>query len=75
MTLVFLQNMGFGSLVFILLFLLPYFLLWLYCLVDVIRSKFKNENMRLIWIIILLFVQFIGPILYLILGTNSKLST
>jgi hypothetical protein len=78
MTLLFLQNVGGGSLILLLLFFilpLSYFLLWLYCLIDVIRSKFKAENMKLIWIIILVFVQLIGPILYLILRKNSKLST
>ena len=78
MTLLFLQNVGGGSLIILLLFFiipLSYFLLWLYCFIDVIRSKFKAENMKLIWVIILVFVQLIGPILYLILRKNSKLST
>jgi hypothetical protein len=78
MTLIFLQNVGGGSFIILLLFFilpLSYFVLWLYCLIDVIRSKFKTENMKLIWIIILVFVQLIGPILYLILRKNSKLIT
>jgi len=78
MTLIFLQNVGGGSLIILLLFFilpLSYFVLWLYCMIDVIRSKFKTENMKLIWIIILVFVQLIGPILYLILRKNSKLLT
>lgn len=72
MTLSFIQNMGGGSIVVFLLFGLLYTILWIYCLVDILRSEFKDPNMKLIWIVILLFAQGIGPIIYLILGKNTK---
>lgn len=72
MTLTFIQNMGGGFLIIMLLFSLIYFLLWLYCVIDVIRSHFKDSNMKLIWIVILLFAHLIGPLVYLVLGKNSK---
>ncbi|AMQ55231.1 PLDc N-terminal domain-containing protein [Algoriphagus sanaruensis] len=68
----FIQNLGGGILIFILLASLAYFFLWVYCLVDIIRSDFKDQNMKLIWIVILLFAQGFGPIAYLILGKGSK---
>lgn len=72
MTLTFVQNMGGAFLIVVLLFSLAYFVLWLYCLIDVIRSNFKDQNMKLIWVIILLFAHGLGPIAYLILGRGSK---
>lgn len=72
MTLSFIQNMGGGSIVVFLLVGLLYTILWIYCLVDILRSEFKDPNMKLIWIVILLFAQGIGPIIYLILGKNTK---
>jgi hypothetical protein len=72
MTLTFIQNIGGGFLVIMLLFSLIYFLLWVYCVIDVIRSNFKDQNMKLIWIVILLFAHLIGPLVYLVLGKNSK---
>lgn len=71
-TLSFVQNMGGGFIVVVLLFSLAYFILWVYCLVDAIRSDFKDQNMKLIWIIILLFAHGLGPIAYLILSKGSK---
>lgn len=71
MTISFIQNIGGGSLVMIFLAAL-YFALWIYCLVDIIRSEFKDPNMKLIWIVILLFAQLIGPIIYLIIGKGTK---
>jgi hypothetical protein len=49
-----------------------YFILMIYCLVDVIKSEFKDSNMKLIWIIIILFAQLIGTLVYLILGKSTK---
>lgn len=72
MSLGFIQNMGGGFLVVLLAFSLAYFVLWVYCLVDVINGKFKDPNMKVIWVIILLFAHGLGPIAYLILGKNSK---
>jgi len=72
MTINFIQNMGGGTIVIFLIFSLAYFILWVYCLVDAIRSDFKDQNMKLIWVIILLFAHGLGPIAYLILGKNTK---
>lgn len=72
MNLAFVQNMGGGFLIVLLLFSLAYFILWVYCLIDVIRSDFKDSNMKLIWVIILLLAHGLGPIVYLVIGKNSK---
>lgn len=72
MTTLFIQNLGGGSLAFFLLCMFAYFVLWVYCLIDVIRSNFKDSNMKLIWVIILLFAHGLGPIAYLVLGKGSK---
>ncbi|MGM0943658.1 MAG: PLDc N-terminal domain-containing protein [Bacteroidota bacterium] len=66
----FIMNMGGSFLIFGLLYLI----LWIYCLVDIIRSDFKDQNMKLIWVLIILFAQVLGPIAYLILGKNSKIN-
>ncbi len=50
-----------------------YVVLWIYCLIDVIRSNFKDQNMKVIWILILLFAHLFGPLAYLIIGKSSKL--
>ena len=64
MELAFIQNMGGLFLIGILLISLIYFILWVYCLIDVIRFDFKDQNMKLIWVVILLFAQGFGPIAY-----------
>jgi hypothetical protein len=49
-----------------------YLILMIYCLVDVIRSDFKDPNMKLIWILIILFAQLIGTLVYLVIGKSTK---
>lgn len=48
------------------------FLLPLIALVDIIRSRFEG-NMQLIWVIIVVFFNVIGTILYFIIGRNQKI--
>lgn len=74
MTALFIQNMGGGVLILFMLLSIAYFILWVYCLVDVIRSDFKDSNMKLIWIVILLFAHGLGPIAYLIMGKGTKMN-
>ena len=74
MTLTFIQNMGGASIMFFLLFGLIYTILWIYCLVDILRSEFKDPTMKIIWIVILLFAQGIGPIVYLAMGKSTKIT-
>ena len=72
MTALFIQNMGGSFLILLLLISTAYFIFWVYCLIDVIRSDFKDQNMKLIWVVVLLFAHGVGPIAYLIIGKGSK---
>ena len=56
---------------FFALFMLAGFILWIWALVDCVRvpddSMFQSGN-KLVWILIIVFAQFIGAILYLLIG-------
>lgn len=71
-TLVFL-NFGIGTPEIILIFVagLP-FILTLVCLVDIIKSDFKDNTTKLLWVVIVLLAPVIGSILYLLLGRKQK---
>lgn len=71
MTLLFIQNFGAGTFI---VFSLVYLAVWVYCLVDIIRSNFKDPNMKMIWILIIVFAQFFGPIIYLAMGRGTKIN-
>jgi hypothetical protein len=51
---------------------LVYPLLVIYCLVDIVRSDFKDSTTKLIWVLIVLFAPFLGSVAYLVVGRQSK---
>jgi len=53
-------------LIFALVLLLP-----LIALIDIIRSEFEGNN-KLLWVLIVLFLPFLGSILYFLLGRDQK---
>ncbi|WP_083638973.1 PLDc N-terminal domain-containing protein [Algoriphagus marinus] len=72
MILSFIQNIGGSFLIILSIISFIYLILMIYCLVDIIRSEFKDPNMKLIWIIIILFAQLIGTLVYLVIGKSTK---
>lgn len=65
-------GLGGQELLFILVFLGILVLLPLIALVDVIRSDFSGPNDKLIWVIVILFLNVIGALLYLFIGRNQR---
>lgn len=65
-------GLGGQEILFILIVLGVVFLLPLIALVDVIRSDFRGSNDKLIWVIVILFLNVIGALLYLIIGRNQR---
>lgn len=46
-------------------------IIWLIALIDCLKSEFKG-NQKLIWILVIILVPFLGSILYLIMGRSDK---
>jgi hypothetical protein len=63
------------GLIFWTLFSLCWFLSWLIALVDILRNKFTNQNEKLIWLLVILFVPVLGPILYFVIGRKNKIKS
>lgn len=57
---------GIGGLEALLFFLIVAGL-WLWALIDIIRSK-KDSTTKIIWVVVILVVPLIGSILYLVFG-------
>ena len=46
--------------------------LWVYSLFDCLRNEFEGPNQKLILIILIIFVPFLGPLMYLGLSKKGK---
>lgn len=63
---------GYGSFALQAILGLP-FLLWLWALIDVLKNEFTGSN-KIIWFFAIM-IPLIGPILYLLIGTNQKIKS
>lgn len=66
--------MMFGLVFLFYAMLVGVFVLWLWALLDIITSKFQENLMQIIWLLVVFFLPFIGVILYLLLGRSMKMS-
>lgn len=50
--------------------ILGFFALWLYALISAIKNERLDPNMRVVWVIVIVFVNLIGGLLYLLIAPN-----
>lgn len=61
-----------GSSMLLLAAALAVFVLWIWAIIDVIRSDFKDQTTKIIWIALLIFLPFLGAIIYPFVGKSTK---
>ena len=62
---------AFGLILWTLL-CLPWLILWIVALVDILKSDFRGQFDKLIWILVILLIPFLGSILYFVIGRKNK---
>jgi beta-lactamase regulating signal transducer with metallopeptidase domain len=45
--------------------------LFIWALVDVLRTNFRNDTHKILWILVVLLATFIGPVLWLVWGRKN----
>jgi len=51
---------------------LAIFVLWIWSIIDVIKSDFKDSTTKIIWIALLIFLPFLGAVIYPFVGKSTK---
>lgn len=64
------MSIGIVEIIFILI--LP--VLWIWALVDILKSEFTNLMNKIIWLLVVIFIPYIGFILYFLIGRKQKTS-
>lgn len=62
---------GIWQMILIFIFLFIIVLPTILALVDVLKSEFKGNN-KLVWVIVILFGNFLGAVLYFLMGRSQK---
>lgn len=63
-------NLGVMEVLIILVILIVPAILTIYCLVDIFRAQFVDNNSRILFLLLVLLVPIIGSILYLAMRSN-----
>lgn len=59
----------FELIILILILALPLFII---CLVDILKHDFP-DNDRIVWLLVVIFLPFLGPILYFLIGRQKRI--
>ena len=57
--------------IFWVIFSVVGFGLFLWALIDCIRRQFPNQNDKVLWLVLIILIGWLGPILYLIIGRKK----
>jgi len=60
-------GLGFGLLGLLCL------ILWIMAIVDIVNSRFRDDTTKIIWILLVIFIPFIGTILYYFVGREQRI--
>ena len=68
---------GVGGFVFLMLFIMLVFVFlfvfWILMIIDCVKRDFKGENDKVVWILVLVFLGFIGAVIYyFVVKINDK---
>ncbi|WP_374451388.1 PLDc N-terminal domain-containing protein [Cloacibacterium normanense] len=59
-------------LVFVLFIILLPSVLWIFAIIDILKSNFKDSTNKIIWVLIVLLLPVLGSVLYFIFGGQQK---
>lgn len=68
------EEIIFGSGIFLTIMLgLLFLALPLIAIIHVLVSRFRDSTTKLMWLLVIFFIPFIGAILYFIIGRNQRI--
>lgn len=45
---------------------------WIKTIIDIVRTKFRDDTTKIVWMLIVIFLGFIGALIYTIFGRYKK---
>jgi hypothetical protein len=50
-------------------------ILWLWAIIDLVRRNFSDSATKIIWALVIIFIPFVGSILYLVVGRSKTVES
>jgi len=65
--------MGLAVLLVLGIIFVAVFVLWLWAMIDILKNEFTGSN-KLIWLLVVMLLPFIGMVLYWFIGREQKIN-
>jgi len=52
---------------------LIFIIFWVWALIDILKSDFEDNTIKLIWLLVVFFLSLLGAILYYFIGQKQKI--
>lgn len=69
--LLYLGGIGFQEIIPLIFFIALPGILWLWAIIDLVKREFSDNATKIIWALVVIFIPFVGSILYLVVGRST----
>ena len=66
------ESLGVGIIIIFFVIIFAMIAVWVYAIVDIAKNDFEGDN-KMIWLLIVILVGFLGAIIYFIVGREKKI--
>ena len=63
---------GFVWILVMLMWIVP-LALWIWAILDIIKSEFRDQTMKIVWLLVVIFLSLLGMILYFAVGRGMRI--
>lgn len=63
-------GIGAPEILLVSIFVLLPGILWLWAIIDLVKRNFSDSATKIIWALVVIFIPFVGSILYLVVGRS-----
>ena len=47
---------------------------WIKCIVEIVKSEFKQKDQQIIWLLVTILMGFVGALIYYFAGRSSRIT-
>ena len=73
--LLYLSGIGVQELLLLSIFMVLPGILWLWAIVDLVKRNFSDSSTKVVWALVIIFIPFVGSILYLVVGRSKTVGS
>ena len=73
--LLYLSGIGVQELLPLSIFMVLPGILWLWAIIDLVKRNFSDSATKIVWALVIIFIPFVGSILYFVVGRSKTVES